>query len=117
MGRKFRVKENVKQGIADYDIQDEMFVGNEYEDCFSDVFYKGDVYEVMNEHIMNEYGTEEDGELIEPKLMCIEGKNKINIEEVWSMETCEDDLYYSTIGMEWSSFCWEGVKGYFELID
>ena len=64
MGRKFRVKDNVKQGIVDYRIDEEMFVGNEYKDCFSDIFYKGDVYEVMNEHIIDEYGTEEDGELI-----------------------------------------------------
>mgnify|MGYP001311908677 CR=1 FL=1 len=117
MGRKFRVKDDVKQGIVDYRIDEEMFVGNEYEDCFSDVFYKGDVYEVMNEHIINEYGEDEDGELIEPVLICVEGKNKISMEEVLDMNTCEDDLYYSTIGMEWSSFCWEGVKGYFELID
>ena len=33
------------------------------------------------------------------------------------MNTCESDLYYSTIGMELSNFYWEGVKGYFELID
>ena len=117
MGRKFRVKENVKQGIVDYRIDEEFFVGDEWEDCFSDVFYKGDVYEVMNEHIMNEYGTEEDGELIEPKLMCIEGVNKVNIEEVWSGENYIDDLYYSTIGMEESVFCWEGVSNYFELIN
>ena len=117
MGRKFRVKDNVKQGIVDYRIDEEMFVGNEYEDCFSDVFYKGDVYEVMNDHIMNEFEFDEDGEMIEPELMCIEGKNKISMEEVLDMNTCEDDLYYSTIGMEWSTFYWEGVKGYFELID
>ena len=117
MGRKFRVKENVKQGIVDYRIDEEFFVGDEWEDCFSDVFYKGDVYEVMNEHIMNEFSTEEDGELIEPELICIEGKNKITIEEVCNMETCEDDLYYSTIGMEYSNFYWDGVKKYFELIN
>jgi len=117
MGRKFRVMNNVKQGIVDYRIDEEMFVGNEYEDCFSDVFYKGDVYEVMNDHIMNEFEFDEDGEMIEPELMCIEGKNKISMEEVLDMNTCEDDLYYSTIGMEYSSFCWEGVKRYFELID
>ena len=117
MGRKFRVKDDIKQGIVDYRIDEEMFVGNEYEDCFSDVFYKGDVYEVMNEHIINEYGEDEDGELIEPELICVEGKNKITVEEILDMNTCEDDLYYSTIGMEYSSFCWEGVKGYFELID
>jgi len=117
MGRKFRVMNNVKQGIVDYRIDGEMFVGNEYEDCFSDVFYKGDVYEVMNDHIMNEFEFDEDGEMIEPELMCIEGKNKISMEEVLDMNTCEDDLYYSTIGMEYSNFYWEGVKRYFELID
>jgi len=117
MGRKFKVIEDVCTGIIDYRIDEEFFVGDEWKRCFSDVFYKGDVYEVMNEHIMNEFGTDEDGELIEPKLMCIEGKNKINIEEVWSMEVCEDDLYYSTIGMEWSNFYWDCVKKYFELID
>jgi len=117
MGRKFRVKDDVKIGAVDYDIQDEMYVGNEYEDCFSDVFYKGDVYEVMNEHIINEYGEDEDGDMIEPELVCIEGKNKIELQELLSEETYVEDLYYSTIGMEDSSFCWEGVKGYFELID
>ena len=115
MGRKFRIKDNVKQGIVDYRIDEEMFVGNEYEDCFTDIFYKGDVYEIMNEHIINEYGDEDED--IEIELMCIEGKNKIELQELLSEETCEDDLYYSTIGMEYSSFCWEGVKGYFELID
>ena len=115
MGRKFRVKDNVKQGVVDYRIDEEMFVGNEYEDCFTDIFYKGDVYEIMNEHIINEYGDEDED--IEIELMCIEGKNKIELQELLSEETCEDDLYYSTIGMEYSSFCWEGVKGYFELID
>ena len=115
MGRKFRVKDNVKQGIVDYRIDEEIFVGNEYEDCFTDIFYKGDVYEIMNEHIINEYGDEDED--IEIELMCIEGKNKIELQELLSEETCEDDLYYSTIGMEYSSFCWEGVKGYFELID
>jgi hypothetical protein len=115
MGRKFRVKDNVKQGIVDYRIDEEMFVGNEYEDCFTDIFCKGDVYEIMNEHIINEYGDEDED--IEIELMCIEGKNKIELQELLSEETCEDDLYYSTIGMEYSSFCWEGVKNYFELID
>ena len=117
MGRKFRVKENVCQGIVDYRIDEEMFVGDDWKDCFSDIFYKGDVYEVMNDHIMNEFEFDEDGELIEPELMCIEGKSKISMEEVLDMNTCEDDLYYSTIGMEYSSFCWDGVKKYFELID
>jgi len=117
MGRKFRIIENVKQGLCDYDIDGEVFIGNEYEECFSDIFFKGDVYEVMNEHIMDEFEFDEDGEMIEPELMCIEGKSKISMEEVLDMNTCEDDLYYSTIGMEWSSFYWEGVKGYFELID
>tara|TARA_R110000796_G_scaffold104363_1_gene214184 strand:- start:96 stop:449 length:354 start_codon:yes stop_codon:yes gene_type:complete len=117
MGRKFRVKENVCTGSVDYDIDLEFFVGDEWKECFSDIFYKGDVYVVMNDHIMNEFSTEEDGELIEPELMCIEGKSKISMEEVLDMNTCEDDLYYSTIGMEYSSFYWESVKGYFELID
>ena len=117
MGRKFRIIENVKQGLCDYDIEGEVFIGNEYEECFSDIFFKGDVYEVMNEHIMDEFEFDEDGEMIEPELMCIKGKSKISMEEVLDMNTCEDDLYYSTIGMEWSSFYWEGVKGYFELID
>jgi len=117
MGRKFRVKEDVCQGIVDYRIDEEFFVGDDWKECFSDIFYKGDVYEVMNDHIMNEFEVEEDGELIEPELMCIKGKSKISMEEVLDMNTSEDDLYYSTIGMEWSSFCWEGVKGYFELID
>lgn len=117
MGRKFRIIENVKQGLCDYDIDGEVFIGNEYEECFSDIFFKGDVYEVMNEHIMDEFEVDDDGEMIEPELMCIEGKSKISMEEVLDMNTCEDDLYYSTIGMEWSSFYWEGVKGYFELID
>ena len=117
MGRKFRVKENVCQGIVDYRIDEEMFVGDDWKDCFTDIFYKGDVYEVMNDHIMNEFEFDEDGELIEPELMCIEGKSKISMEEVLDMNTCEDDLYYSTIGMEYSSFCWDGVKKYFELID
>ncbi len=117
MGRKFRVKDDVKRGYVDYDICDEMFIGKEFEDCFSDVFYKGDVYEVMNEHIINEFEFDEDGEMIEPELMCIEGKNKIELDELLSEETCEDDLYYSTVGMEYSNFYWEGVKGYFELID
>jgi len=117
MGRKFRIIENVKQGLCDYDIDGEVFIGNEYEECFSDIFFKGDVYEVMNEHIMDEFEVDDDGEMIEPELMCIKGKNKIELDEVLDEETSEDDLYYSTIGMEWSSFCWEGVKGYFELID
>lgn len=117
MGKRFRVKDDVKQGIVDYRIDEEMFVGNEYEDCFTDIFYKGDVYVVMNEHIINEFSEDEDGELIEPELICVEGTNKISMEEVLDMNTCEDDLYYSTIGMEWSSFCWDGIKGYFELID
>ena len=117
MGRKFRVKDNVCTGIVDYRIDEEFFVGDEWKECFSDIFQKGDVYEVMNEHIMNEFGTDEDGELIEPKLMCIKGKNKISMEEILDMNTCESDLYYSTIGMELSNFYWEGVKGYFELID
>ena len=117
MGRKFRVIKDVCIGNVDYDISEELFEGDEWKECFSDVFYKGDVFEVMNDHIMNEFGTEENGELIEPELMCVEGKSKITIEEVLNMETCEDDLYYSTIGMEWSLHCWDGVKRYFELID
>ena len=117
MGRKFRVIEDVCTGIVDYRIDEEMFVGDEWKDCFSDVFYKGDVYEVMNDHIMNEFKSDEDGEMIEPELMCIKGKNKISMEEVLDMNTSEDDLYYSTIGMEYSNFYWDGVKKYFELID
>jgi len=117
MGRKFRIIENVKQGLCDYDIDGEVFIGNEYEECFSDIFFKGDVYEVMNEHIMDEFEVDDDGEMIEPELMCIKGKNKIELDEVLDEETSEDDLYYSTIGMENSLHCWEGVKGYFELID
>ncbi len=66
---------------------------------------------------MNEYGEDEDGELIEPELMCIKGKNKIELDKLLDEETSEDDLYYSTIGMKLSCFYWEGVKGYFELID
>ena len=116
MGRKFRVIEDVCTGIVDYRIDEEMFIGNEYKDCFSDVFYKGDVYEVMNDHIMNEFEFDEDGEMIEPELMCIEGKNKISIEEVFDMNTSEDDLYYSTIGMEYSNFYWEGFKRFVEEI-
>ena len=116
MGRKFRVIENVCQGIVDYRIDEEFFVGDEWKECFSEIFYKGDVYEVMNEHIIDEYGTEEDGELIEPKLMCIEGKNKISMEEVLDMNTSEDDLYYSTVGMEYSNFYWEGFKRFVEEI-
>ena len=116
MGRKFRVIEDVCTGIVDYRIDEEMFIGNEYKDCFSDVFYKGDVYEVMNDHIMNEFEFDEDGEMIEPELMCIEGKNKISMEEVLDMNTSEDDLYYSTIGMEYSNFYWEGFKEFVEEI-
>ena len=116
MGRKFRVIEDVCTGIVDYRIDEEMFIGNEYKDCFSDVFYKGDVYEVMNDHIMNEFEFDEDGEMIEPELMCIEGKNKISMEEVLDMNTSEDDLYYSTIGMEYSNFYWEGFKRFVEEI-
>jgi len=116
MGRKFRVKDNVCMGIVDYDIEDEYFVGDEWKECFGDVFYKGDVYEVMNEHIIDEFEVDEDGEMIEPELMCIGGKSKISMEEILDMKTCDEDLYYSTIGMENSLHCWEGVKGYFELI-
>jgi len=116
MGRKFRVIENVCQGIVDYRIDEEFFIGDEYKDCFSDIFYKGDVYEVMNEHIMNEFESDENGEMIEPELMCIEGKNKISMEEVLDMNTSEDDLYYSTVGMEYSNFYWEGFKRFVEEI-
>lgn len=116
MGRKFRVIDDVCVGIEDR-IDEEMFVGDDWKNCFSDIFYKGDVYEVMNEHIMNEFEFDEDGEMIEPELVCIEGKNKISMEEILDMETCEDDLYYSTIGMEESTYYWGGVKEFFELID
>ena len=116
MGRKFRIIENVKQGIIDYDIDGEVFIGNEYEEIFSDIFFKGDVYEVMNEHIMDEFEFDEDGEMIEPELMCIKGKNKIELDEVLDEETSEDDLYYSTIGMENSSFYWGGIKSFVEEI-
>jgi len=116
MGRKFRVKENVCQGIVDYRIDEEFFVGDDWKECFSDIFYKGDVYEVMNDHIMNEFEVDENGDLIEPELMCIKGKSKISMEEVLDMNTSEDDLYYSTIGMENSSFYWGGIKSFVEEI-
>jgi len=82
MGRKFRVKENVCQGIVDYRIDEELFVGDDWKECFSDILYKGDVYEVMNDHIMNEFEFDEDGEMIEPELTCIKGKHTNELDVV-----------------------------------
>lgn len=114
MGKRFRVKDDIYIGSVDYDISEETFIGeDECNECFIKVFNKGDIYEVMNEHIIDEFDDDDD---IEIELICVEGENKIELKDVLSEETCEDDLYYSTIGMMYSNYYWEGFKNFVEII-
>lgn len=116
MGRRFKIKDDIYIGSVDYDISEEWFMGKEEcDECFRKIFNKGDIYEVMNEHIIDEYGDEDED--IEIELICVEGENKIELKDVLSEETCEDDLYYSTVGMMYSSYYWEGFKKFVEIVD
>ena len=114
MGKRFKVTDDIYIGSVDYDISEETFFGKkECDECFTKIFNKGDIYEVMNEHIINEFDDEE----IEIELICVEGENKIDLKDVLSEETFEEDLYYSTVGMEYSNYCWEGFKKFVEIVD